>query len=52
MGMGFETIVRLQSGYCLVTPPGGGGGLSWASARAQPPTHPPTQPYPRGGGGG
>ena len=34
----------------------GGGGLVWASARSQPPTHPsthpPTQPYPPPGGGG
>ena len=29
--------------HCLVTR--GEGGLVWASARAEPPTHPPTQPF-------
>ena len=28
----------------LLSDPGWGGGLSWASAKAQPPTHPPTHP--------
>ena len=36
----------------LLSHPGGGGGLVWPSARSQPPTHPPTQPYPPPRGGG
>ena len=40
-----------RTGYCSVTP-GGGGGVVWASARAQPATHPPTHPTLPGGGGG
>ena len=48
---GWGRRLRSIAGYCLVTP--GGGGLVWASARSQPPTHPPihpTLPHPGGGG--
>ena len=38
-------IIRL-----LLSDPRGGGGLVWASARSQPPTHPPNPTPPRGGG--
>ena len=43
-----QHTLRTQSRPLLSDP---GGGLSWAPARAQPPTHPPTHPPPPSGGG-